>query len=64
VWGFPAGLGVASIAVVYEGQCYGHIPLRGWARRRERALADVVAPLSVDEFLRQVAQRDPSKAAP
>jgi hypothetical protein len=27
VWGIPAGLGVVGIALVYEGQCFGHVSL-------------------------------------
>jgi len=51
VWGLPAGLGVVGIALVYEGQCYGHIPLPGVMQvlgetrhRRVAALEELVGP--------------------
>jgi hypothetical protein len=28
-WGIPAGLAVAGVTLVYEGQCLGHVPLPG-----------------------------------
>lgn len=60
--GVAAGLAVLAAGVIYLAQCYGHIPLPGWGRRREQALRDVIAPLGIDQFLRQVAMQDPSKA--
>ena len=49
--GIAAGLGVAAIGLVYEGQCYGHISLPGLmevlGETRDRRIAALEAQVGV-----------------